>query len=384
MSDSPFIYGTTVHNRSFTNRETECEKLSANLLNGINTIIVSSKRCGKSSLVEKVIQDINKKDNTRKTVCINMFSLRNEEEFLEVFAREVIKTSSATWQDWLGSGRIFFKRLMPQLTVGADPFNDFKVSFDWNQLKKHSEEVLNLPETIAQKKNIKIIICIDEFQYLASFPDYERFEKSMRAAWQRQKMVTYCLYGSKGYVMSDIFNNQFKPFYRFGQIMSLPKIETGKWVKFICESFSESGKNIAEKEALTLIELAKNNSWYVQQLAHYTWNHTNTKSKVSQLQIEIALKEIIQANFLLYQKEIETLSATQLFLLKAVAKGETQFTSIFVMNAYHLGTPNNVRKNKTLLINNDLIEEEKNMFKFCDPIFELWFRKQFFNEPYKV
>lgn len=41
MKDSPFIYGTTVSAHSFTNRETEVAKLNGNLLNGINTTIIS-------------------------------------------------------------------------------------------------------------------------------------------------------------------------------------------------------------------------------------------------------------------------------------------------------------------------------------------------------
>jgi len=61
MKNSPFIYGTTVSEHSFTNRENETEKLKGNLIGGINTMIISPRRWGKSSLVEKVIVDINKK-----------------------------------------------------------------------------------------------------------------------------------------------------------------------------------------------------------------------------------------------------------------------------------------------------------------------------------
>ena len=56
--DSPFVYGTTESTHAFTNRKKECEKLQNNLLNGINTMIISPRRWGKSSLVEKVIHNI--------------------------------------------------------------------------------------------------------------------------------------------------------------------------------------------------------------------------------------------------------------------------------------------------------------------------------------
>ncbi|WP_276500427.1 AAA family ATPase [Terrimonas pollutisoli] len=382
MKDSPFIYGSTVSTHSFTNREVEAAKLRSNLVSGINTMIISPRRWGKSSLVEKVINDIKKKEKKTKTVIIDLFSVSNEQEFLESFAREVIKASSSRWQEWMTSGKDFFKKLLPKLSLGMDPATDFSLSFDWKELKKNSDEVLNLPETIAQNKGIKMIVCLDEFQNLSSFTDYPDFEKKMRAAWQRQKSVTYCLFGSKRHMMTDIFNNPSKPFYRFGDIMLLQKIEMKKWVTFICESFAVSGKQIDKTEASKIPLLMKNHSWYVQQMAHYTWNLTQKKAGASE--IETALKELINANSPLYQKEIETISTTQLNLLKAVAKNETRFTSAAVMQTHQLGTPRNVSKNKILLINNDLIHEVNGQFEFVDPAFELWFKKQFFNQSYFI
>jgi hypothetical protein len=382
MKDSPFIYGTIVSIQSFTNREAESAKLQSNLLNGINTTIISPRRWGKSSLVEKVIIDINKKDKKTKTVIIDLFSVSSEEEFLEQFAREVIKASSSKWQEWMSSGKEFFKKLIPKLSLGIDPTTDFSLSFDWHELKKNSDEVLNLPETIAKKRGIKFIICLDEFQNLSSFNDYLFFEKKLRACWQRHKSVTYCLYGSKRHMMTDIFNNPSKPFYRFGDIMLLQKIETKKWVSFICKSFAATDKQIDEKTAGIIPLVMKNHSWYVQQLAHYAWNVTHKRATTTE--IYTALKELINANTPLYQKETESISHTQLNLLKAVAKDETQFTSTAVMNKHQLGTPRNVSKNKTLLINNDIIHEINNKFEFVDPAFELWFKKQFFNQPYTL
>jgi uncharacterized protein len=377
MKDSPFIYGSTVSTFAFTNRETEREKLKRNLLQGINTMIISPRRWGKSSLVEKVILDIHKKEKDAKVVLIDLFSVSREEEFLETFAREVIKASSSKWQEWIQYGKTFFKKLVPKLSVGVDPHSDFSLSFDWVELKKHSDEILNLPEVLAKKKNLRIIVCLDEFQNLASFSTYLELEKKMRAVWQRHKSVTYCLYGSRRHMMEDIFNKPSKPFYRFGDIMILPKIETAKWVSFICKSFRTSGKQIDEADAERIPRLMKNHSWYVQQLAHYTWNLTQKKAGPDE--IETALRELLNANTPLYQKEVESISMTQLNFLKAVAKGETQFTSAEVMQKYQLGTPRNASKNKDQLKKDELIHEIDGVLEFVDPAFELWFNRQYFN-----
>lgn len=376
---SPFIYGKTVSKKNFTNREDEVQKLKSNLLQGINTTLISPRRWGKSSLVEKVIEEVKQKEKNVRTVLIDMFSCAREEEFLEVFAREVIKSSSTKWEDWLKLAGDIFKQLVPKLSVGVDPGTDFHISFDWEELKKHRDEILNLPEAIAAKKKIHFIICLDEFQNVATFENFDFFEKQMRAIWQRQKNVAYCLYGSKRHMMLDIFNDSSKPFYRFGDIMLLPKIKTEKWEVFITKSFTSSGKTIPKHLAALIPAKMKNHSWYVQQLSHYTWQKTTTKT--TQENFESALTELVSANMPLYQREIEWMSSTQVNLLKAIVCGETKLTSAKVMKEYKLGTPRNVSKNRDMLLRNDFIDKTENGFEMLDPAFELWFKKQFFNIP---
>jgi hypothetical protein len=280
----------------------------------------------------------------------------------------------------MSSGKDFFKKIIPKISIGIDPNTDFNLSFDWKELKQNLDEIINLPETICKKKSIKMIICLDEFQNLAFFKDFENFEKKLRATWQRQKSVTYCLYGSHKHMMTEIFNNPSKPFYRFGDIMLLQKIETNKWVNFIIDGFKNTGKSIDEETAVLIPQIMKNHSWYVQQLSHYTWNLTGKKA--SKEQIKMALKELIQANTPLYQREVQGLSEKQINFLKAIAKGEKQLMGNEVMQKYQLGTPRNISKNNLLFTNNDIIHKINETTEFVDPAFELWFKKQYFKENY--
>jgi hypothetical protein len=377
MNTTPFIYGNTVSNKAFTDREADSTKLYSNLMGGINTMLISPRRWGKSSLVEKVIADINQNSKQHKTIIIDLFSVSDESEFLEKFAQEVIKASSSKFEEWIKNSKIFFKNLTPKISLGLDPFSDFSISFDLNDLQKHKDEILNLPETIANKKEIKFIIALDEFQNLANFREFESLERKMRANWQRQKNVTYCLFGSKRHMMLDIFNNASKPFYRFGDIILLQKIDKAHWIKFIVDNFSNTNKLIAEEDAAYIADLMQNHSWYVQQLSHYIWNKTT--KWVNKEIIDLGLNELLNANTPLFQKEIETISTTQLNLLKAVLNNETQLTSASVMQKYKLGTPRNVSKNIKILQKKDIIENYNNSFIFLDPVFKIWFKQTFLN-----
>jgi hypothetical protein len=381
METSPFKYGRTVSHDSFTDREAESARLKSNFEQGINTILMSPRRWGKTSLVEKVTSELSKKHRNIKVIHLDLFSTSGEAEFLELYAREIIKASTTRWQDWLTTAAELFRTIVPKISVGIDPSNDFSLSFDRKELKKHCDEILNLAEKIAKKKKIRFVICLDEFQQLASWPDYSALEKKMRAAWQRHRNCTYCLYGSRRQMMEELFNNSGKPFYRFGDILYLNKISQKHWINYIVKGFSRSGKTITTENAALIAQLMKNHPWYVQQLAHYTW--TVSRKKVDKKEIGFALEELINTNTPFYQKEIESLSNTQINLLKAILKGEQQLTSATVMQNYHLGTPNNVTKNRNILINNDLIYKGTEGYELLDPAFEIWLRHLYFNTNYQ-
>ena len=49
-----FVYGMSVEGENFTDRVKETKRLKMNFENGINVILISPRRIGKSSIVKKV------------------------------------------------------------------------------------------------------------------------------------------------------------------------------------------------------------------------------------------------------------------------------------------------------------------------------------------
>jgi hypothetical protein len=176
-------------------------------------------------------------------------------------------------------------------------------------------------------------------------------------------------------MMNTIFNGKSKPFYRFGDVMYLEKIKEEHWIPFIVKAFEKSGKKIDESASGQIAEIMNCHPYYVQQLAHHTW--TRTIKKADSSTVESALQELLEYNSIFYQKEIDTLSNTQINFLKAVVDGVEKFTSVNAMQEYKLGTPNNVTKNRNALERNDIIDVTSNSIEILDPAFELWFKKYF-------
>lgn len=91
----------------------------------------------------------------------------------------------------------------------------------------------------------------------------------------------------------------------------------------------------------------------------------------------LGLKQVLNINIPMFQNLTESLSSTQIEILKAIAHGEQHFSSQAVKQIYNLGNPNTIVKNKKTLQNKDIIEKEKENFAIVDPIYRLWFKQEY-------
>lgn len=372
-NESPFIFGRKVSGNGFTDREKETERLMSNFRNRVNTVLISPRRWGKSSLVKKA-GDLTNNDSIR-VIYIDAFNLRDATEFYTVLATEVIKGTSNTMETWVEHVKRFFSRLTPRLSFGPDPLNSFELSFELESVEKNYQEILDLPEKIAADKGIRLVICIDEFQNTANFSEASLFHKRLRAAWQNQQMVTYCLYGSRQHMMTALFDKQSMPFYKFGENLQLGRISSADWVSFIIRQFHFTGKSIEGPLAEEIASTVKCHSYYVQQLSHLVWQRTIDKA--TEGIIAAALDDLLSQNALLYLRDTEMLSETQLNFLKALASGITMgLSSQENLRRFKLGSSANVTKIKKALVEKELIEIHGKDAEFLDPAYELWFVRE--------
>ena len=122
--ETPFIFGKIATNKNFTDREKETANLVQNFMSLINTIIISPRRWGKSSLVNKAAKLAMAQESNLRICHIDLFNVRNEEHFYSLLAQKVIAATSTKWEE----------------------------------VKHNPDEVLDLAEKIAKKKGLKIVI----------------------------------------------------------------------------------------------------------------------------------------------------------------------------------------------------------------------------------
>ena len=375
--ENPFVFGKAVEGVYFTDRTEDAKRLSANLTHGINTVLISPRRWGKTSLVKKVMGEMDNREII--PVFIDVFQCKSEYEFYHAFATAVVRQTSSKLDEWVETVKMFLANISPKFSFGSDPMNDFTLSFEWSPKDDTELDILQLPEKIAQNKGVRIVVCIDEFQQVADFSDSLKFQKKLRSVWQHQQNVTYCMFGSKKHLMENIFNDKGMPFYKFGDMMFLKKIPTDEWVAFICAKFRETGMVISEEQATRICEATENLSSYVQHLAWVVWYKSD--KVVANKDVSDAIDDLLEQNKVFFQREVEQLSEHQLNFLRALANGVTSgFSRKEVIKKYRLESSANIQSVKKALLKKDLIDIDGQELSFNDSLFKLWLKRQQFYE----
>ena len=374
--DTPFVYGKLAVGKNFTDRETEKNQLIRNFLSGTNTILISPRRWGKSSLVLKAASEINSKENNLMIVFIDLFNIRNEEDFYKTLAENVIRASSSRLEEVVSNVKQFMKQWVPRITFSPDSQQEFSLGLNWNELKKQPDEILDLAENIARSKEQKMVICVDEFQNIAFFEDPLAVQKKLRSHWQTHQSVSYCLYGSKRHMLMEVFTSSSMPFYKFGDLLFLSKIAVNFWIPFIMERFRSTGKAISVSHAEKIAVMVEGHPYYVQQLAQLVWLRTN--KAVSGNIIDQAMEGLVLQMSLLFQGITESLTTSQISFLKMLVDGEKRYSTGENIHKYNLGSSANVIRIKKSLIAKEIIDKQSNGLIILDPVYSSWLQKYYF------
>jgi hypothetical protein len=374
--NTPFIFGKLASGDDFTDRTEEISRLKTNFLSGINSIIISPRRWGKSSLVEKASREIREENKNIRIISIDLFNVRTEDDFYRNLAEEVIRGTATRLSEIQSFVKNFFKQWIPKISFSPDHIQEFSLGLNWEEVKKQPDEILDLPQRIAKAKGWKIILCIDEFQNIGFYKDTLSFQKQLRSHWQRQPDVSYCLFGSKRHMLMNVFTSPSMPFYKFGDIVFLDKIKTADWEQFITSRFKATGKDILPEQSIRIASRVENHPYYVQQLAQQCW--LRCSKKMTDEIIEQSHETLTLQLGLLFQNLTETLSNMQLNYLQAMINEETRLSSSEIIRRYHLGTSANVTRIKNALGEKEIIDTQHGKNEFLDPLFKTWLKHYYF------
>jgi AAA+ ATPase superfamily predicted ATPase len=222
---NPFKFGIIVDEPYFANRREELKRIRSILESQVHLILMSPRRYGKSSLIRKILKEMN-----RPAIVLDMQVVTSEVDFCEQLMKKICKLNPM--QKVKNAVKSF--RFIP--TISINPASEeLNVSFDSSKAADLIlEDVLNLADRIFTKK--RPIIVFDEFQDIRKIA--EHFETRLRSLLQHHTNTNYVFLGSQESLIRDIFEQKNNPFYHFGYLFKLSKIPNDEFQLFLEDRFS--------------------------------------------------------------------------------------------------------------------------------------------------
>ena len=350
---NPFKFGTVVEEHFFTDREEDLKKVLEVINSNNHLILISPRRYGKTSLINKAV-----KQTGRPDIILNLQLITSATDL----AAELLKRLFKIYPQEKVKQQIKHFRFIPTLSV--NPVTDtFDIAFmPTVSFKPILEDVFQLIEQLG-KRGKRPIIVLDEFQEIQKID--KNLDRILRAIIQMQNNVNYVFMGSQESLMREIFERKKSPFYHFGALQTLDVIPEKDFHSFLEQRFAMQVKHKSNIIAQKILLFTRCHPYYTQQLAFHYWN-------ALQQDQHIALDEVIKSITL--QHDIDfgrlwtTLNLTDRKLILELAR-KTQNSA--VKKDLTIPTSTRYSSYKRLLTAGFLIDTPTG-YQVEDPFFAKW------------
>ena len=358
MKENPFKFGTVVDGHFFTDREDEIEKI-ASFMNGENhLIIISPRRFGKTSLIKKVIND-----SGRRYVYLDMQLIVSSEDLASQLLKRIYRIFPVQkLKRYIKSFRLIPSVIMNPVT-GETEISFKPGSADLTPL----EDVLNMMDKLGTDTK-KLVVVLDEFQDI--FRINTGLDRMLRAVMQNHKNITYIFMGSSESMIRNIFEKKESPFYRFGSLMTLTKIEPEKFTLFLEERFAR----ITRHEKIlseSVLKITGCHPFYTQQLAFTIWERIIRDGRLKDV-VESAANEIVQSHDNDYERLWNSFNRTDMIILTGMADSDISPLSDEFSKLYGTGAMSTVFSSLQRLTQKCILIKEGSSYTMDDPFFKRW------------
>ncbi|MBI4736662.1 MAG: AAA family ATPase [candidate division NC10 bacterium] len=371
--ENPFKFGSVVSGEDFADRRRELAELSRELAGGQHIFLLSPRRYGKTSLILTLLDRL--RSRGRLVAYVDAFRTTTSAQLLEVIAQTVLRAAESRPERLLRLAGDLLGRLRPH--VGTDSAGKPTLSLDLGASPRSSlalqEEVLALPERLAQKRKRRLVLAFDEFQEMKRFPGAS-LEKAMRSHFQHHRHVSYLFAGSRQSVLQDMATRERSPFYKFGRVMSLGPIPQEEFAPFLEARFKRGRLGVSAHVLAAILSAADDVPYNVQRLCHQLWDMLAGKTdRITEKDIGRAIAIIVVQDAPYFSTAWDRLSLHQRQVLQAIARagGRNVFASDF-LTAHRLGSHSSVQTSLRQLLKEQIVLKVNGEYRIADSFFREW------------
>lgn len=356
---NPFIISAYKTPEFFCDREEETQTIINSVSNGINIVLYSLRRIGKTGLIKNVFYRL-AKETDYQLIYIDIYRTQNINDFVNELANAMLQLRKKTWYNKVLD---LIKGLRPIMTINPISGNlevEIKSSSS-TQSTTNLDSILQFLERFPKK----IIVAIDEFQQITAYPE-TGFEAFLRSKIQFMNNVNFIYSGSNRRLLSAMFNDYNRPFYQSGSTLSLQKIPREAFSLFIKNLMEKNDREISDGLIEKGLSWTENYTWFTQNYFNRLWGKgvkTISETVVREVELDIFAEK--ERNFIELRN---LLPENHMKLIVAIAKenGVEQPTSKDFLIKYKLGSSSTINSATKVLEQKELIYKEDGLFQIYD------------------
>lgn len=371
---NPFTTSGYVSAEYFCDREDETNQLLSEIENGNNVALISTRRMGKTGLIQHCFQDplIQKRYNT---FFVDIYATKSLRDFVYSLSKTILESLKPTGKKAIEK----FWNTLKSIQAGINFDISGTPSFNL-QLGDIHTEMVTLDEifkylSMADKP---CIIAIDEFQQISGYAE-KNIEALLRTHVQHTNNARFIFAGSQRHLMGNIFFSPSRPFYQSVSSIYLNSIDLNKYIEFATYHFKEGDKDINPALIESIYNQFDGTTWYMQKILNVLYGITPRNKIADNNLLPVAINNILDSYKYIYSEMLFRIPEKQKELIIALAKeGKARaVTSGEFVRKYRLKSTSSVQAALKGLLEKDFVTHEQGIYQIYDKFFRLWLTNHF-------
>ncbi len=238
--------------------------------------------------------------------------------------------------------------------------------------------VLNLPERLAEERNIRLIVAVGEFQEISRILGRPSYLKIFRDCIRAHRHVRYIFFGSIKKSLEDMFkeNGQFHDVVS-SSFMKFERPLLAYCRAFLRSQFLVEGITIQDDEVEDILKFSCNEPRCMMELASGVFERVVLMGSriVYSDDVEHAKNEIVARKSDLYDTWLETLSTSKCLLVRALAKKPTAMFDSDYRKEHGLPGLSTLHTALNELVQAKIVKDKGHLYSLVDPVLEHYLKQ---------